>query len=605
MPKGSLRRCATRGFATFLFACFSMAPPAFGQTGGAQSVEDRLEEARSRLTGRLDQLGEDLCLKLLPDELKERLACAPGGSNSGVARGDFNGDGFADLAVGMPEEDTPEDQPSSGAVVVIYGSASGLTATNTAVPASQFWSQNTPGVPESSENGDGFGAALAAGNFNADNFSDLAIGIPFEDASGNTDVGSIVVIYGSATGLSVNAAEAPQLFNLFTNLSGEKWGFALAWGDFNGDDVGDLAVGGPGFTRTLSLQQIPNAGAIQVLFGSAADGLRLNGRQFFDQDSDGVFELAQENDFFGRALAAGDFNGDDVSDLAIGVPGEDIDSSGFQNQGAVAVFLGRAGQGVDAVNDRFLLITTARPAGIPGPAANDQFGIALASGDFNNDNTSDLVIGVPDKAVASGNAAGGVYVFGGSTTSDPLGGGVQYWDQNRIFGSGNENGDKFGHALAAGDFDNDGRADLAIGSPFEDVGNINNAGAVYALYGSAAGLSTTGRTPQSWHQNVANVEGTATAGDMFGFSLSAWNFGRNDTRLLPPDNITVQVPFADLAIGVPFEDVGSTVDAGGVNVLYGTAAGGISSANDQLLTQSTPGVPGGVETGDSFGKSLY
>src|SRR6185503_13408667 len=96
--------------------------------------------------------------------------CPAGGSSSGVAKGDFNGDGFADLAIGVPEEDTGGAE-DAGAVNVIYGSASGLTATDPNVPAPQFWSQNSTGISGASEAGDRFGAALASGDFNGDGFS--------------------------------------------------------------------------------------------------------------------------------------------------------------------------------------------------------------------------------------------------------------------------------------------------------------------------------------------------------------------------------------------------------------------------------------------------
>src|SRR3989442_15260083 len=54
--------------------------------------------------------------------------CPPGGSSSGVAKGDFNGDGFADLAIGEPGA-TVGGFAAAGDVIVIYGSSNGLTTT--------------------------------------------------------------------------------------------------------------------------------------------------------------------------------------------------------------------------------------------------------------------------------------------------------------------------------------------------------------------------------------------------------------------------------------------------------------------------------------------
>ena len=91
-----------------------------------------------------------------------------------AVQGDFNGDGFADLAVGAPGEDL--GSPDAGAVNVLYGSAAGLTSAG-----NQFWHQNSPGIAERADAGDLFGSALAAGDFNGDGFDDLAIGVPAED----------------------------------------------------------------------------------------------------------------------------------------------------------------------------------------------------------------------------------------------------------------------------------------------------------------------------------------------------------------------------------------------------------------------------------------
>jgi FG-GAP repeat len=137
------------------------------------------------------------------------------------------------------------------------------------------------------------------------------------------------------------------------------------------------------------------------------------------------------------------------------------------------------------------------------------------------------------------------------------------------------------------DFNGDGFADLAVGVPFEDVGAIGNAGAVHVLYGSSTGLTATG--DQFWHQDSTGVQDAAEEIDEFGFSLAAANFGKSSQ--------------ADLAIGVPFEDVGAIGDAGAVNVLYGSSTG-LTATGDQFWHQDSSGVQDTAEAGDSFGWSL-
>ncbi len=112
------------------------------------------------------------------DNGRDKERCLPrGGSSSGIARGDFNGDTFADLAVGVPDEDL-DGVEEAGAVHIIYGSSTGLSAT--ARPGDQFFTESNILVgggfgisPDSL-----FGSALASGDFNRDGFSDLAIGAP-------------------------------------------------------------------------------------------------------------------------------------------------------------------------------------------------------------------------------------------------------------------------------------------------------------------------------------------------------------------------------------------------------------------------------------------
>src|SRR5262245_20147714 len=106
-------------------------------------------------------------------------------------RADFNGDGFEDLAIGAPRNKINGDE-IAGAVHVLYGTAAGLS-----VVGDQQWYQDRPDIiTEFSEPYDDFGAALAAGDFNGDGFSDLAIGAPAEGfVSGGTLVDGAGVVH--------------------------------------------------------------------------------------------------------------------------------------------------------------------------------------------------------------------------------------------------------------------------------------------------------------------------------------------------------------------------------------------------------------------------
>jgi disulfide bond formation protein DsbB len=487
---------------------------------------------------------------------------------------DFDGDGFDDLAIGVPGEKVGTAL-EAGAVNVIYGTAAGL-----AVAGNKVWHQNSANVLDSVEAGDRFGSALAWGDFDGDGFDDLAIGIEGEDISGKSNAGAVCILYGSAAGL---ASGGNQFWHqnstgiLESCEAGDQFGESLAAGDFDGDGFDDLAIGAPGEKVGTAV----GAGAVHVLFGSAA-GLSASGDQLWTQDSTGVLDQVEPSDEFGDSLAAGDFDGDGFDDLVIGVDEEDVGT--VDDAGAVHVLYGSAA-GPGAAGDQFF--TQDSPGIADDPDHDDNFGDALAVGDFNDDGFDDLAIAADREEVGAVTDAGAVFILYGSAAG-LSGAGSQLWHQN-IAGiiDAAAASEHFGADIAAGDFDGDGFDDLAIGVESENVGTKVGAGAVNVVYGSAAGLAAGGN--QIWHQDSTGVLESAAAGEGFGDAVLAADFN-GDGR-------------ADLAVGTENEKLGTISGAGAVNVLYGSGAG-LTANGDQLWHQDVTSIAESAEANDHFGSVL-
>jgi hypothetical protein len=369
------------------------------------------------------------------------------------------------------------------------------------------------GIEGSAEAGDGFGGALAAGDFDGDGYDDLAVGVSGEDVGDVARAGAINVLYGSATGL---IATGDQLWDQSTaGIEGspeldDHFGSALAAGDFDENGFYDLAIGAPG----EFIGDSPRGGVVHALYGSTGVGLTANLSELWHQD---VFDVADEtetNDEYGSSLAAGDFDGDGDDDLAIGVPNEGTGVR-FQN-GAVTLLDGTPAFGLEVQFNELDQFWHQDVTGVLGTAGDsDHFGHALAAGDFDGDGYDDLAIGVEGEDISGQLQAGAVNVLYGTSGDGLLAAGNEYWHQ----GVANVNGspgfeDTFGYAVAAGDFDGDGFDDLAVGVNFEGVGSFQRAGAANVLYGaSGGGLSATG--DQLWHQGsgaaVASEDAAAAA----------------------------------------------------------------------------------------------
>jgi len=511
------------------------------------------------------------------------LAGTATASVSGVGP-DFNGDGAADLAIGVPRA-TVGGVNDAGAVNILYGTFANGAQSN--APDDQRWSQRSGGIDGDPETGDQFGAAISTGDYNADGFTDLAIGVPTDDINIADGAGRVNVLYGSAAGLSADGNQlwSEQLLGVGGEpRSGENFGGSLTSGDYNGDGFGDLAIGSPGEV----IGDATGAGAFFVLYGSA-DGLQVTSpaKQTWSQDLLGDDAVA--GDAFATAMASGDLNGDGFADIAVGAPGEKVGS--VSDAGSAHVLYGSA-DGLQAAGAQ---MWTQDSANVEGKCeTGDAFGSAVAIGDFNHDGRADLAVGAPGEDLEPVVDAGMVNVLYGSAsgvqTTSPK---DQKWTQDSTSVKGTaETDDAFGAAVTAGDFDGNGVDDLAIGSPGETMSSQAGAGVVNVLYGTAsAGLQASSPNDDKWSQNSKNLEDTAEAGDAFGAALAAGDYDGDGHD--------------DLAIGAPGENVQGNEGAGAVNLLYGAANGlQVTSPADQLWDAGQPGVRGQPEKGDGFGSAL-
>jgi ABC-type branched-subunit amino acid transport system permease subunit len=326
------------------------------------------------------------------------------------------------------------------------------------------------------------------------------------------------------------------------------------------------------------------SGAVQVIYGTPLNGigtgLTNKGNQLWTRSS--VASTPTANDRFGAALAVGDFNHDGFTDLVVGAPGQG-------GAGAVYVFLGSR-QGLKSAG--YQLITQSTLGRVPH--SGDNFGSALAVGDFNNDLRADLAVGTPNRTVGSLTNAGVVNViYGRPLGLRPLNN--QQWDQTQLSANGPAAaGNLFGSALAAADFNADGSKDLAVGATGQTVGGNAGAGAVNVIYGSRMGLKAV--NSQLWTADSNGVDGSSNAAAQFGFALAAGDFNA-DSRM-------------DLAIGAPGENIPAvgnqvaTNNAGAVHILLGSSAR-LTSTNSQFWHENVAGLANElVNSGDRFGAAL-
>ncbi|HEU5157359.1 MAG TPA: FG-GAP repeat protein [Streptosporangiaceae bacterium] len=466
---------------------------------------------------------------------------------------DFNGDGFVDEAIGSPYG-TVGTKKFAGFVNIIYGSSAGLNKSKR-----QVFSQNTAGVPGGAETSDHFGYSLASGDFDHDGYADLAIGVPDEDTTNGANAGTIDFLWGSPSGLSAAQASAADEFG--APGAAHRWGESLATGDIEHDGWPELFMTIPGtsnFAWFFFGPEVTAKAQTTATSRAARPGKVVNrSATKTAEGAEGQAGTLSATDVNNSWLATGDVTGDGHDDVVYAW--NDADGAVPEERHGFVVLPGVVPEGgtqgdLDPATAETVLTQVN----------------SVTAGDFEADGFADVAVGqTPDSA----HPGGQVLVFKGSVNNVAAQPGSVYpvnQDTASVPGAG-EAGDALGASVAAGDVNKDGKADLAVGAPGEDLGAGADAGAAFALYGSADGL--TGAGSQMFTQNTAGVPGASEKGDKFGTQVT----------LLDDNNDGL----ADLTAGAPAENVGD----GMIVWLKGTATV-LSTAGAVWADAGTFGVKG-------------
>lgn len=340
-----------------------------------------------------------------------------------VSYGDVNNDGYDDAVIGaVAAEDGGSDR---GRVYVVYGAAS--------KPAS-IDVENANVIINGVSDNNFFGYALSAeGDINNDGYDDIVVTAIAATDTG-TNRGRAYIFYGgSAMSSSIDAENANVIINGVED--GDQFGYAVAaGGDVNNDGYEDLII---------TMQQWTVESKAYVFLGSSSWASSINA-ETANLIINGTYDA-----FASKAVIHGDINNDNYDDIVIAATGDDAAAS---DSGAVYVFYGASSFPATMTDTQANFI-------IRGQQANDFLGSSLDVAPLDNDGNDDLLLGSPELVVASGNT-GKTYLFYGSTSMSGI---TSATNANATF-TGTNDTDNFGLSVSiAGDLDNDGYQDIAIG----------------------------------------------------------------------------------------------------------------------------------------------
>jgi hypothetical protein len=390
------------------------------------------------------------------------------------------------------------------------------------------------------------------------------VGSQTAQATFNIDLGAVpspanIRLLGANPDDDLSGNGSPNVFTTFPRAH------AIAVGDFNHDGFQDVLVGAPDadFTPAAPGTLRTAAGAAYIIFGKttfAANTIIDANLAAANQPDIRIFG-ANTDDAAGFAVAAGDVNGDGNDDIIIGAPGFDASTGSpavqHPNAGAVYIIFGGT-----TLTGRTIDLATANPVNvlITGENTNDQFGSALAAGDVNGgqDTVADLLVGAPNSsgpppATIPRVGGGAVFLLQGGAGLANTAATTRVIDLAanptpatvRAYGKA---GSQFGAAVAIGDINAQGAADIIVGAPKaarpDQAGDVAETGAVFVLFGGANIAPVPPATTLTIDLAQANLATLrlaiygATANDHLGASVAAGNLrgsGISDLVMGAPD----------------------------------------------------------------------
>ena len=286
-----------------------------------------------------------------------------------------------------------------------------------------------------------FGQAIASTpDIDGDGLDEVLVGAPGTAGGGAVHLFMSSTLGPNSTGVTVNVADADATWT--SQFSVDELGYALAGFDYDDDGRGDLLVGAPGFQT--------NAGAVYIVTNDLAPAGGDIGAAYDLRLTSGT-----SGERAGEAVSAGDFDGDGGADVAVGVPRATLGA------GKVLVAMNTAISTRPSPSS--WAITAVSSVNYGGTGNSDYAGKVLSNpGDVNGDGKDDLFIGGPG-ADELGVDAGAAWLI------------TQLSTGNRALADvpvsfiGGAAGDRVGSAIGLGDFDGDGLKDVVVGVPGEDL----------------------------------------------------------------------------------------------------------------------------------------